>query len=179
MTKGEAMDRTATQFMAAKALNEATPLDEAELDRLALMPPIEYGQVRKQVADQLGTAVAYLDATVTARKKELTPTANVGSGRPLEMWRRLGSVSPSCRTSMGRSRREDASCRTLKKNQSESNNVEDDDRARDGRSGYRISSPDRSESWQPYRVRIVLPPSFICEITRMRNRCDWPLPPRS
>jgi hypothetical protein len=66
-------------------LNGAAPLDDDELDRLALMPPIEYGQVRKQVADQLGTAVGYLDAAVTARKKELTPTAIVGSGRPLDM----------------------------------------------------------------------------------------------
>ena len=85
MTNVEAMDRTAVQFTAAKALSEATPLDEAELDRLALMPPIEYGQVRKPVADQLQIAVGYLDAAVTARRKELTPTANVGSGRPLEM----------------------------------------------------------------------------------------------
>ena len=85
MTNVEAMDRTAAQFTTAKALNEAAPLDEAELDRLALMPPIEYGQVRKQVAGQLGTAVGYLDAAVRARRKALTPTANVGSGRPLEM----------------------------------------------------------------------------------------------
>jgi putative DNA primase/helicase len=85
MTNVEVMDRTATQFTAAKALSEATPLDEAELDRLALMPPIEYGQVRKPVADQLGIAVGYLDAAVTARKKELTPAANVGNGKPLEM----------------------------------------------------------------------------------------------
>lgn len=85
MTNVEAMDRNAAQFAAAKALSEATPLDEAELDRLALMPPIEYGQVRKQVAEQLGTAVGYLDVAVTARKKELAPAANVGSGRPLEM----------------------------------------------------------------------------------------------
>jgi putative DNA primase/helicase len=85
MTNVEAMDRTAAHFTAAKALNEAAPLDEAELDRLALMPPIEYGQVRKHVAEQLGTAVGYLDAAVTARRKALTPAANVGSGRPLEM----------------------------------------------------------------------------------------------
>ena len=85
MTNVEAMDRNAAQFAAAKALSEATHLDEAELDRLALMPPIEYGQVRKQFAEQLGTAVGYLDVAVTARKKELTPAANVGSGRPLEM----------------------------------------------------------------------------------------------
>ena len=85
MTNVEAIDCTAVQFTVAKALNEAAPLDEAELDRLALMPPIEYGQVRKRVADQLGTAVGYLDAAVTARRKELTPAANVGSGRPLEM----------------------------------------------------------------------------------------------
>lgn len=85
MTNVEAMDRTAAQFTAAKALNGATTLDETELDRLALLPPIEYGQVRKQVANQLGTAVGYLDAAVTARKNALTPAANVGSGRLLEM----------------------------------------------------------------------------------------------
>ncbi len=85
MTNIEAMDRNAAQFTAAKALNGAASLDEAELDRLALMPPIDYGQVRKQLADQLGTAVSYLDAAVTARKKELTPAASVGSGKPIEM----------------------------------------------------------------------------------------------
>jgi len=85
MTNVEAMDRAAAQFTVAKALDGAAHLDEAELDRLALMPPIEYGQVRKQVADQLGTAVGYLDAAVTGRRKELAPAANVGSGRPLEM----------------------------------------------------------------------------------------------
>jgi putative DNA primase/helicase len=85
MTNVEAMDRTAAQFTAVKALSEATPLDEAELDRLALMPPIEYGQVRKPVADQIGIAVGYLDAAMNGRKKELTPAASVGSGRPLEM----------------------------------------------------------------------------------------------
>ena len=80
------MERShAAQFTVAKALNGAAPLDEAELDRLALMPPIEYGQVRKPVADQLGIAVGYLDAAVNGRKKELTPAANVGNGRPLEM----------------------------------------------------------------------------------------------
>ena len=85
MTNVEAMDRTAAQFTAAKALNEAAPLDDAELDRLALMPPIEYGQVRKHVAEQLGTAVGYLDVAVTARRKALIPAANAGSGRLLEM----------------------------------------------------------------------------------------------
>lgn len=85
MTNAEAMDQTATKLTIVQALHKAAPLDEAELDRLALLPPIEYGQIRKQVADQLGTAVGYLDATVTTRRKELTPAANVGSGRPLEM----------------------------------------------------------------------------------------------
>jgi putative DNA primase/helicase len=85
MTNVEEMDHTATQFTIAKALNGANTLDEAELDRLALMPQIEYGQVRIQVAGQLGTAVGYLDAAVNARKKELTPAAGGGNGRPLEM----------------------------------------------------------------------------------------------
>jgi len=85
MTNAEVMDRTAAEFTIAKALNGAPTLDEAELDRLALMSRIEYGQVRKQVADQLGIAVVYLDSAVTTRKKELTPAASVGSGKPIEM----------------------------------------------------------------------------------------------
>src|SRR5437870_6793247 len=85
MNSIEDLDSNAAQFTVAQALNGAAPLDEAELDRLALLPPIEYGQVRKHVAEQLGTAVGYLDAAVTARRKELTHAANVGSGRPLEM----------------------------------------------------------------------------------------------
>ncbi|NOS79105.1 MAG: DUF3631 domain-containing protein [Nitrospira sp.] len=85
MSNIEVMDHAAAQFTIAKALEGTASLDEAELDRLALMPPIEYGQARKPVADQLGIAVGYLDAAVTARKKELTPAANVGSGKPLEM----------------------------------------------------------------------------------------------
>ena len=85
MSNIEAMDHAAAQFTVAKALNGATTLDEAELNRLALLPSIEYGQARKPLAEQLGIAVGYLDAAVIARKKELTPAANVGNGRPLEM----------------------------------------------------------------------------------------------
>ena len=85
MTNVEAMERNAIQFTVAKALESAASLDDAELDRLALLPPTEYGQVRKPVADQLEISVTYLDAAVASRKKELTPAASVGSGRPLEM----------------------------------------------------------------------------------------------
>lgn len=85
MNNVEAMERNAIQFRVAKALESAASLDDAELDRLALLPPIEYGPVRKPLADQLGISVAYLDAAVTSRKKELIPPASAGSGRPLEM----------------------------------------------------------------------------------------------
>lgn len=85
MTNDEVMDQIAVRFTVAKALDGSAHLDEAELDRLALMLPIEYGQVRKQVAEQLGTAVGYLDSAVMARRKELAPVVSIGSGRPLEM----------------------------------------------------------------------------------------------
>ena len=85
MNGTEEMDRNAVQFTVAQALNRASPLNEADLDRLALLPLIEYGQVRKAVADQLGIPVAYLDAEITKRQKELTPAATTGSGKPLEM----------------------------------------------------------------------------------------------
>ncbi|MEO6553982.1 MAG: DUF3631 domain-containing protein [Nitrospiraceae bacterium] len=79
------MDLNAVQFTITQALNGASPLNEADLDRLALLPLIEYGQARKAVADQLGIPVAYLDAEIMKRQKELNPVATTGSGKPLEM----------------------------------------------------------------------------------------------
>ena len=85
MNSTEEMDRNACKFTIAQALNGAAPLNEADLDWLALLPLIEYGQARKAVAEQLGIPVAYLDKEITKRQKELTPAVNGGSGRPLEM----------------------------------------------------------------------------------------------
>src|SRR5215510_5224959 len=81
----DAMRDNALKFAFAQALNDATPMDDDQLDQLALLPPIEYGQVRKRVADQLGISVSLLDKTIDARKKQLLPAATVGNGRPLEM----------------------------------------------------------------------------------------------
>ncbi|MEO7860041.1 MAG: DUF3631 domain-containing protein [Nitrospirales bacterium] len=85
MNRAEEMDRVAVQFTVAQALGGAAPRDKAELDQLALLSLIEYGQVRKTVADHLGIPVAYLDQEITKRRKELTPPATTGSGKPLAM----------------------------------------------------------------------------------------------
>ena len=70
MNNVEEMDHNAVRFTAAKALNGAAPVDETDLDRLALLPLIEYGQARKAVAEQLGIPVAYLDAEIAKRQQE-------------------------------------------------------------------------------------------------------------
>ena len=85
MSNTEEIDRNACKLAFAKALNEASPVDEADLDRLALLSQIEYGQVRKAMAKQLGITVEYLDKEIAKRQKKLTPAAATGSGRPLEM----------------------------------------------------------------------------------------------
>lgn len=81
----ETMRHNAVQFAIAQALSEATPVDEEQLDELALLQPMEYQQVRKRVANELNISVRVLDKTVEDRKKQLIPPAIVGNGRPLEM----------------------------------------------------------------------------------------------
>ncbi len=85
MNKACDLDRNVTEFTVAHALSGAPSLDETERDKLALLSPIEYGQVRKAVAKQLGTPVNCLDTVIAERRKELMPTATVGNGRPLDM----------------------------------------------------------------------------------------------
>ena len=49
-----------------------TPDEDAELERLARLPPLEYGRARKEAAKQLsGGSVALLEAAVRAKRKEL------------------------------------------------------------------------------------------------------------
>jgi putative DNA primase/helicase len=79
------MQENRVQFAIAQALNEAPPIDEAQLDQLALLTPIEYGQARKRVAEELGIPVTLLDKTIEDRKKQLLPAATAGNGRPLEL----------------------------------------------------------------------------------------------
>lgn len=81
----EAMRQNGVQFAIAQALSEATPVDEEQLDELALLQPMEYQQVRKRVADEWKISVRVLDKAVDDRKKQLIPPAIVGNGRPLEM----------------------------------------------------------------------------------------------
>jgi len=61
---------------------ENKPLsDDDELKRLAKMPPLQYGRVRKPAAEKLGITVGELDEAVKlARTENIVPT---GQGRPL------------------------------------------------------------------------------------------------
>jgi hypothetical protein len=61
------------------------PLDEAEIDRLALLPSLEYGQIRKPLAKRLGLSVSFLDETIERRQKRLCPVGPPSAGRPLEL----------------------------------------------------------------------------------------------
>jgi putative DNA primase/helicase len=81
----DTMQENRVQFAIAQALNDAPPIEEGQLDQLALLPPIEYGQARKRVAEELGVPVALLDKAIEDRKKQLLPAAPVGNGRPLEL----------------------------------------------------------------------------------------------
>lgn len=81
----DTMQENRVQFAIAQALNDAPPIGEGQLDQLALLPPIEYGQARKRVAEGLGVSVALLDKAIEDRKKQLLPAVPVGNGRPLEL----------------------------------------------------------------------------------------------
>jgi hypothetical protein len=54
----------------ANATPQPAPDDNAEIDRLARLPPLEYDKVRIEVADRLGVRVPTLDAAVKAKKRE-------------------------------------------------------------------------------------------------------------
>lgn len=81
----EVLNHHTAKFAIADALDNRVPLDEAELDRLALLTSLEYGQIRKQVAKRLGLSVSWLDETIQQRQKMLCPAGPVGAGRPLEL----------------------------------------------------------------------------------------------
>jgi len=79
------LNHRAVEFAITEALHARVPLDDAQLDRLALMTSVEYGQIRKQVARQLGLSLWLLDKTIHQRQKTLCPIGTVGNGRPLEL----------------------------------------------------------------------------------------------
>jgi putative DNA primase/helicase len=57
--------------------------ESAELDRLALLSPFEYGRERIAVAERFQVAVRLLDREIDERKKSLIPNGNTGSGQRL------------------------------------------------------------------------------------------------
>jgi putative DNA primase/helicase len=79
------MQTNAVQFAVARALNNAPVMDDAQLDQLALLTHIEYGQVRVSVAKELGIPVNLLDDAIADRKRQIMPATTVGNGRPLEL----------------------------------------------------------------------------------------------
>lgn len=56
-----------------------------ELDRLALLSPLEYGRIRPAAAKRLGTSVAYLDKEIEQRQRSLSTCLTQGSGQPLTL----------------------------------------------------------------------------------------------
>jgi putative DNA primase/helicase len=81
----DTMKREEVQFAIAQALNDAPPVDDQQLDRLALFSPIEYGNVRMRAAQELEIPVTFLDKAIADRKKQLIPAAKIGNGRGLEL----------------------------------------------------------------------------------------------
>ena len=45
--------------------------DDAEVERLARLPPLEYGRARKEAAKRLGVSLTFLDAAAKAKRSEL------------------------------------------------------------------------------------------------------------
>jgi putative DNA primase/helicase len=58
-------------------------IQSAELDRLALLSPIAYGQERKGAARKLDVSVSLLDKEIEQRQRALNPSGGQGSGQPL------------------------------------------------------------------------------------------------
>ena len=52
------------------AQHAAPSADDAEVARLAMLPPIDYGKARKAAADKWGVPVGFVDAAVKCRQKE-------------------------------------------------------------------------------------------------------------
>ncbi len=79
------LEQAVREFDAAKARLEAvqTPDDDAVLDFLATLPPLEYDRVRKTEAAKLRVSLATLDRAVSTRRRRLA--AAVGSADKLQL----------------------------------------------------------------------------------------------
>lgn len=61
------------------ARHAAPTADEAEITRLAALPTIDYGKVRKVAAEKLGVSVVFVDAAVKAKRKEAAKDEGQGT----------------------------------------------------------------------------------------------------
>jgi putative DNA primase/helicase len=77
--------KSAFEVAQSRSLKLNSQTESADLDRLAVLSPLEYARERTSMARKLGIAVSFLDKEIEQRQRVSYPVAAHGSGQPLAL----------------------------------------------------------------------------------------------